>query len=327
MSFKTPHETLRALYDIGIKKSSQTFDQMILLGTLAGVFIAFGGILALNTGGNIPEIADAHPGIGKTLMGATFPAGLFMVVITGSDLFTGLTMQLTPALVSRKISFIHYMKSLVFSYITNCLGTLLIAYCLVYVTYSGTDPWVKTVKVMATKKMHNNFGYTVISGIAANFLVNIAVFGSIAANDIIGKVAAIWIPIFTFVACGFEHSIANSFFVPLGLLYGADGDVGRYIWANLVPSTLGNIIAGVVFVGLLFWYVYGLRSDHPNELSNIFSSLKTRATKKNGDEDDTTWCSIQKDGSARVEEPAISYQVQAQEESGLLSGMSGHEEA
>jgi formate/nitrite transporter len=257
MTYKTPTQTLEAICEVGKKKSSSTIDQMILLGFMAGVFISLGGQFALVTGGNIPKVVSENPGISRLLFGATFPVGLMLVIVTGTDLFTGVTMVLVPPLLARRMSILSYLKTLIVSYLSNAIGCVAIAYFIIYWTQSGTDPWVDTVKAIAVKKCHGSFGSRffplMLSGIAANFLVTMAVYAAIAADDITGKFIAIWFPVAAFVACGFEHSIANWFFVPLGLFYKADVEWWRFPVVNLIPVTIGNAIGGSIFVGLVFW--------------------------------------------------------------------------
>ncbi|KAL0485983.1 formate transporter [Acrasis kona] len=276
MSFKSPLDTVLELESNGRDKTKQTVDQCILLGVLAGWFAGLGGFGCLATGGNIPDIS---PGTRQIISGLTFPIGLVMILFTGSDLFTGMQSAATAGLLSRKVQALPFLKLMFLSFISNAVGAIMFAYIFVYYVSSGDDYWVNIAKDIAVKKMQGDFYKKIISGIMANFLVNVAVFCAASANDIVGKCAGVWGPIYIFVVCEFEHCIANCFYIPLGLFYGAEGSWGKFILHNLIPVTIGNVIGGCLCVGTLLYYIHHLRGDHPDAAQNALLWAKGKIFK------------------------------------------------
>lgn len=249
----------------GCGKAKLTTMQQFILGLLAGAFIAAGGaVSAVISHG----IADA--GLAKFVSGAVFPVGLMLVIMCGAELFTGNCLMVVP-LVDKKITFGSMLKNWIVVYIANFIGSVLIAF-LVFnsgvFNLSNGKLGGFIIKV-ASAKGSLSFGTAFASGIMCNFLVCLAVWGASAAKDVISKVFIIWFPIMAFVACGFEHCVANMYFIPVGLLAksnpvylkasGLTPDKvvdSAAIINNLIPVTLGNIVGGVFMVGLAYYVVY-----------------------------------------------------------------------
>lgn len=257
MGFKSPKETVETLDVAACAKADLSWSQLLALGFLAGAFIAFGGLLAIVVGGGVPAIKADNPGLQKFIFGGVFPVGLMLIVITGAELFTGNTACCVPAVLSKKISWTACARNWGLSYIGNFLGSLFVAFFLTYLTGLLTkNPWLDSTIGIAEAKVSQDFWQLFLKGIGCNWLVCLAVWLSVASDDVISKIWGIWFPIMAFVALGFEHSIANMFFIPVGIFYGADVSWAQFLVNNLIPVTAGNIVGGSFFVGAVYWYVY-----------------------------------------------------------------------
>lgn len=257
-SFKSPGDTARAVATTGGVKDKSKISHTILLGFLAGAYIAFGGLLAEIT--NAGMIAAGFPvGLSKFAFGAVFPVGLMLVVIAGSELFTGNVMYMTMGILHGKASWGGLARNWIVSWIFNFVGALFVAYVLAYL--GGVilaDPAITAGAIkVATGKVNLSWDVAFIRAIGCNWLVCLAVYLAFASDDIIGKILGIWFPIMAFVTIGFEHSVANMFFIPLGMFLGGEGITwGTMLWNNIIPVTLGNIVGGAIFVACIYWFVY-----------------------------------------------------------------------
>lgn len=269
-SFKSPKETAEVVANTGGAKGSARISDAILLSFLAGAYIAFGGLLAevANTG----MVAAGYPiGLSKFVFGATFPVGLIMVIIAGSDLFTGNCLYMTMGVLKGKASVGGLGKNWVISWIFNFVGALFVAYVLAYMTGIMTaDPFkAGAITVASTKALGGakfmaagkataslTWSQAFFRGIGCNWLVCVAVWLAVASDDVIGKILGIWFPIMAFVTIGFEHSVANMFFIPLGIFLGGNITWTQAIVNNLIPVTIGNIIGGAIFVAMIYYLAY-----------------------------------------------------------------------
>jgi len=268
-SFKSPVDTAKAIAGIAELKEKAPFGNVVVLSFLAGAYIAFGGLLAeVVTSGM--AAAGFPPGLVKLFFGAVFPVGLMLVVIAGSELFTGNNMYMAVGVLTGKSSLKGLGKNWILSWVFNLVGAVFVAYVFAYLTGILTvDPFMGNAATIAQTKALGGAefmaaGKSVVSltwdkaffrAIGCNWLVCLAVYLAVASDDIIGKVMGIWFPIMAFVALGFEHSVANMFFIPVGIF------LGKVTWYqmfvnNLIPVTIGNIIGGAIFVGFLYWYTY-----------------------------------------------------------------------
>ncbi|HPW17120.1 MAG TPA: formate/nitrite transporter family protein, partial [Candidatus Aminicenantes bacterium] len=127
----------------------------------------------------------------------------------------------------------------------------------------AAEPYLGAVRAMAAEKAALSFGAAFWRGVGCNWLVCLAVWMAAAADDVAGKLLAVWFPIMAFVGLGFEHSVANMFFIPNGMLYGAGVSAGQFLLRNLLPVTLGNIVGGAFFVGFIHWWLHGRPSSKP----------------------------------------------------------------
>lgn len=271
-NFNTPAQVFEANMKAGEGKVQLPLLKCILLGLMAGAFIAFGGATSSAAIHNI-----SNQGVAKALAGAIFPVGLMMIVFVGGELFTGDCLMLA-GVVYKRFSALQLIKTLIIVWFSNMAGAILIA-ALVY--YSGLLDYTSgalgafTIKVAYGKCTITPFK-AICSGILCNILVCIAVLMATAARDIAGKVWAIFFPICAFVVGGWEHCVANMFYIPAGIiaatndtyvakaeeLYGitaaqisASVNVGGFI-SNLIPVTIGNILGGMVFVALPLYVIH-----------------------------------------------------------------------
>ena len=270
----SPNEIAQQYVAIGIKKTKYPASKLLLLSILAGMFIAFASV-----GTAIASSTIENAAVAKTVSALMFPAGLSMTLIAGSELFTGNCLIIVSVL-EKEVKLKAMLRNWLIVYIGNFIGSLLIAALSIYShTYSMFGNAVANTTInTAIAKTSLGFGDAVYRGILCNFLVCIAVWMSYAAKDVTGKIIALFFPIMLFVEAGFEHSIANMYYIPAGLfamrdpaylaaytsLYGSiqldSLTIGSMFAKNLIPVTIGNIIGGMVLVGITYWFIY-LRED------------------------------------------------------------------
>ena len=258
----TPKEVIEIVNKLAQNKGSYKTSKTLMLAFLAGAYIAFGGLLAIIVGGGSPGIAAENPGLAKFMFGAAFPLGLILVVIVGAELFTGNNAYFIPNVLTKKQRFNTVLKNWGLVYAGNFVGAVFVAYVITHLTHIVSDsPYVDAVHKIAIGKTSHTFLVTFLKGIGANWLVCLAVWQGMAAKDTTGKIFAIWLPVMAFVAMGFEHSIANMYFIPLAIFEGADITWTTFIVKNLIPATLGNIVGGAIFVGMFYGYLYGQEKE------------------------------------------------------------------
>lgn len=269
MAALSPKEIMQKQSDGSVAKAEGGALKLLVLGILAGAFIAFGAQASLLASFNLTS-DPATFGIGKVVMGAVFPVGLMMVVMCGAELFTGNCLMVIGAL-DRKIKAGAMLRNWAIVYIGNFIGSMCVVFIVAY-----TGQWdsgagllgAVTVKT-AISKCSLDFGKALVLGIGCNVLVCLAVWMATGSQETIGKIFAIWFCIGLFIISGFEHSVANMYFIPAGMiaagndtyvsLLGLDPScltVFNFIFKNLIPVTLGNIIGGSLFVGVTYWGCY-----------------------------------------------------------------------
>ena len=256
MGFKKPAEIAQSSIAAGTAKTLISPDKLLLLGFLAGAYIAFGGLLAIAVGKGV-NVETLGPGIAKLLFAGVFPVGLMLVVIGGSELFTGNCLLPPMAALKGDAQWNGVFKNWIWVYIGNFIGSVFVAYFFASATgLFGAEPYHTAVMKIAEAKVNLGWMKLFWRAVGCNWLVCLAVWLSIAAEDIIGKIFAMWFPIMAFVAIGFEHSVANMFFIPTGMFAGANVTLGQFLFSNLLPVTLGNIAGGLVFVAGIYHYLY-----------------------------------------------------------------------
>lgn len=255
-SFKSPAETTKAVSGIAGVKDKSPVSVSFVLGFLAGAYIAFGGLLAEVATAGLAA-AGCPPGIVKLIFGGVFPVGLILVVIGGADLFTGNCMYMPVGILDKSATWAGLGKNWSVSFISNFIGALFVAYFLAVASGLMTvDPFMAGAIGVAEKKVALTWGEAFFRAIGCNWLVCLAVYVAVASDDVISKILGIWFPIMAFVAIGFEHSVANMFFIPLGIFLGGDVTWTQFIMNNLIPVTLGNIVGGALFVGIIYWFAF-----------------------------------------------------------------------
>ena len=242
--------------EMGAYKASLPWWKIVILGAVAGCYVALGGALLLTVAPNCPGLAQSNPGLQKYLLGAIgFPYALLAILTCGAELFTGNTALVTTAVYEGKADIKGLLKSWICSYTGNIIGCAL---GIALFANTGLMPQFQTgAEALALYKTAAPLKETFLKAIAANWFVCLAVWQSLAAQSFGGKFIACLGPVSAFVCVGLEHCIANMFFVPLGILAGANVGMGKFILSNLIPVTLGNILAGTVLVATVYSLVYG----------------------------------------------------------------------
>src|SRR5512136_1864664 len=280
MVFHPPVAITAKAGDAGKYKVGLPAWNMVLRGFMSGAYIAMGAALATvcSTGIMATDVAlrygTASPGFSQLILGAVFPVGLIITVLTGAELFTGDAMLAPMAAFIHKVSWAQVINLWIFVYIGNLIGSIVWAYICANGPYVAFDAaGVGTVSAFGTRAIAiaaaktsyvgmMGFYSAFLKGIACNWLVNLAILLGICADDAAGKFFGIWFPIMAFVSSGFEHSIANMYFIPAGILTaGITHTATTANWvnmwgSNLIPVTLGNIVGGLFFVGVLYWVAF-----------------------------------------------------------------------
>jgi formate transporter len=259
--------------DVGVAKAGMSVLRTFALSVLAGAFIALGAMFATTVAAGA---ADVIPfGIVRLLAGLVFSLGLILVVVAGAELFTGNNL-IVMAWAERRVSAARLMRNWGIVYAGNlvgALGTVILVFA--GGQYEFGDGAVGTSALaIADAKAGLGFGQALVLGIMCNALVCLAVWLSYSARSVTDKILAVVFPISAFVAAGFEHSVANMYFLPMGLLIREEGSaeffaasgtspsdypdltLANAIADNLIPVTIGNIIGGSVMVGLAYWLIY-----------------------------------------------------------------------
>ena len=284
MVFHPPVQIVAKAGDAGKYKTGLPAWNMLIRGFMAGAYIAMGGALATicSTGIQATDATlrygTASAGFSQLILGATFPVGLIIIVLTGAELFTGDAMLAPLAAFIHKISWMNVLNLWVWVYIGNLIGSIWYAYLMAYGPFSTWDAagaatvtafGTRAIAIAAAKTSYvgtAGMWSAFLKAIGCNWLVNLAILLGICADDLIGKFFGIWFPIMAFVSMGLEHSIANMYFIPAGILtQGFVTDptaiVASVNWvtmwtSNLIPVTLGNIVGGMVFVGAIYWVAF-----------------------------------------------------------------------
>ena len=263
----TTVETLRLTEQAGVAKSNLSWLDLIIKSFLGGVFISLGAGFDLVVAGGSPGLRASNPAIATMLAGFAFPIGFVIITLLNVELCTSNLFVMAYSAMRRRITIYDMLKNWIVSYIFNIAGCLFYAGVLCYWsdTLSSTEQKDYAV-AQANGRVNVNWGYNVTRGIMCNWLVGIAFFFATEARDLLSKVVGIWIAIWTFVAMGYQHSVANYMLVPIGMFYGADFGVGKFIWASCIPVTIGNIIGGAFFGAFTMWMMYGRHEQSVKEL-------------------------------------------------------------
>lgn len=258
--YLTPVETAYAIVQNGRRVLHQNFGRTFILSLLAGFYIAFGAQLSTVVTQDAAQFTGL--GIARLLGGSVFSIGLMLVVICGAELFTGNSL-LAGAALHGEISWGKLFENWVVVLAGNFIGSIFFAWLMFETRLWEQGAVTEHALKIATVKCKLSFSAAFMRGILCNWLVCLAVFMVTAARDVTGKLLACFVPIMTFVASGFEHSVANMYFIPTGLFI--SGELARtdpsltwyaFIVDNLIPVTAGNIVGGVVFVACAYYYAH-----------------------------------------------------------------------
>lgn len=272
----SPDKILPRAIDIYTNKTKIKMRKLMILAFFAGVFVALACEASTLAASSLLGDRSTFP-IGKLVQGLVFTPGLIFVILAGGELFTGNTLMTIP-LSDKKISLGVMLRSWILVYFGNFIGALFVAFLL-----SRSGQWffadglvgVRTI-LIAKGKIDFSFGQALVLGLLGNFLVCLGVWMSIGAKSYGSKVISAFFPISVFVLSGFEHSIANMYYLPAGILAKNFPDlasktglgletlkslnISNMVFKNLLPVTLGNIIGGTIFIGTLYFLAY--RNDN-----------------------------------------------------------------
>jgi len=286
MAFNTPAKMVALVGNAGAGKAKLSISNLLLRGFMAGAYIAIGG--ALCTVCVTGVAAHLGPGIAKLIGGAVFPVGLIAIVLTGMELFTGDCMIVPMAAMMKKITWGAVLRNWTWVYIGNLIGSLAYAYLMAVGPFvSGQADGSMAVNAFGMSAVGiaagKILGYKAVGAaglwscfmkaIGCNFLVNIAILLAITADNVVGKFFGVWFPIMAFVSSGFEHVVANMYFLPAGkfltdwypaviakkggMLLANGGLSWSDIWLwNLIPVTIGNIFGGFLFIGVAYFLMF-----------------------------------------------------------------------
>jgi formate/nitrite transporter len=283
-----PQEMAARAELLGVRKAEMPFLKMFMLSILAGAFISLGAIFATTVGAGSIAIAASSGeaafttgfpyGFNRLLVGLVFCLGLILVVVGGAELFTGNNL-IVMAWANGKVTGRALLRNWVIVYVGNfvgSIGTVILMFLTKQYTFGANSIGIAALRT-GVAKVELTFLQAIALGILCNALVCLAVWLTYSARSTIDKIAAIVFPITAFVAAGFEHSVANMYFIPYALFIkyfdptyvSAVGDRvanldkltwSTFLWNNLLPVTIGNIIGGAVLVAAVYWAIF-LRSS------------------------------------------------------------------
>jgi formate transporter len=257
--FLTPAETAQKIAENGTRVMTQSLSRTLLLSLLAGFYVAFGA--QLSTVVTQDSAAILGMGLSRFISGSVFSLGLILVAICGAELFTGNTL-LTKAALHGQIPWSKIGKNWSVVLLGNLIGSLFFAWLMFHSQLWQSGSIADKALAIASYKTELPFAVALIRGLLCNWLVCLAVFMYTSAQDVAGKILATYVPVMAFVASGFEHSVANMYYIPTGIFLSgtlgqsSDGLTWVGFLTNLFPVILGNILGGVVFVGFAYWFVH-----------------------------------------------------------------------
>jgi formate/nitrite transporter len=265
MTAKQPPEIARAAAETGEKKAHLRWDKTLVGSFLAGAYIAFGGLVAITVSSGLdPKTWGTLPTL---FMGAAFTLGLVLVLIAGSHLLTGNMMLVPMGAMEGRLTLGDVARNLTLVMIGNLLGALFVAYFLAVQTgvigsagseagATGALTYERLAGIASAKALHETSWQIFLRGVGCNWLVCLGVWLSLAAENVSGKILGIFFPIMAFVAMGFDHVVANMFFLPAAIFAGVPGlDWGNTL-QNWAFAFLGNLVGAVVFVASSYWYLF-----------------------------------------------------------------------
>ena len=273
MTAKQPPEIAEAAVETGVKKAHLRWDKVLVGSFLAGAYIAFGGLVAITVSAGLdPKTWGTLPTL---FMGAAFTLGLVLVQIAGSHLLTGNMMLVPIGAMQGRLTVGEVGRNLSLVLVGNLLGAVFVAYFLAVQTgvighlgsdagTSGAMTYERLAGIAQAKGLHETDWQIFLRAVGCNWLVCLAVWVSLAADSVSGKIIAIFFPIMAFVAMGFDHVVANMFFLPAAIFAGVPGLGWDDTLHNWLLAFLGNLVGAVIFVATSYWYMY-LREEPSHE--------------------------------------------------------------
>jgi formate transporter len=264
MDYVSPHDLLQEAVQLARKKSELSVRDMLIRGILAGAFLGYATSLVfmVNSQGLLP------------LVGAIlFPVGFVILVLLGLELVTGNFALLSAGLMAGTLRFPKLLRNFAWVYFGNLIGSLVYAvlfYLAITNWHTGNGGAIgDLLKQAALKKTvayailgPSGWAAALVKGVLCNWMVTIGAVLALASRSTFGKIAAMWLPIMTFFALGFEHSVVNMFVIPSGMIFGASISVSQFLFYNLLPVTIGNLFAGAFLTGVALYATYPLAPIH-----------------------------------------------------------------
>lgn len=260
-----PLDITYALVESGKKKAGMPVDKVFILGMFAGVFVSLAG-----AGATIASATIQNPSLARLATAFVFPTGLIMIIFSGSQLFTGNCMIFISVL-ERQVTVKAMVKNWIIVYLGNLCGALLFVVLFVYghtpdmMNYELANEFVSIAKT----KIALHWSDALLRSVFCNVLVCMAIYVSMASTSAPGKIINLYMPVVVFVLCGFEHCVANMFYISVGLFcaleYGMSFEglsISRFLLHNMIPVTVGNIIGGAIIISGGFWYAY-IKKEEP----------------------------------------------------------------
>lgn len=262
MDYVTPQELIAEALRAAKRKAQLGVGDMLLRGALSGAFLGFATSLAF-----VVNSQGVPPIVGAIL----FPVGFVMLVLLGLELATGNFALLPPAVAAGEVSLAGLLRNWWWVYLGNLAGST--AYALLFylaITNCGTNDGGPLGDLLRASAQKKTLGYlaaggagwstALVKGVLCNWMVTVGALLAMVSRSTIGKVAAMWLPILTFFAQGYEHSIVNMFVIPAGMLLHAPVSFGTWWLWNQIPVTIGNIVSGSLFTGLALYSTFGARA-------------------------------------------------------------------
>ncbi len=267
MDYVNPKELMQEAVIVAGKKAVLSVSDMLIRGALSGVFLGFATSLAV-----VVTAQGVQPIVGAIL----FPVGFVMLALLGLELATGNFALLPAAFVAGKVSLGKLLRNWGWVYFGNLVGSLFYALLFYWtVTNFGATGSGAVGDLLKSAAQKKTLGYMAlgtsgwmtafIKGTLCNWMVTIGTLMALVSRSTVGKVVAMWLPIMTFFAQGFEHSIVNMFVVPAGMMFGAPVSIGNWLLWNQLPVTLGNIVSGTLFTGLALYATFREKHSGPSD--------------------------------------------------------------
>ncbi|KAK5132709.1 hypothetical protein LTR08_008675 [Meristemomyces frigidus] len=254
----SPQEIARLTARAAIAKSHLSWTELMVKSFMGGFFISLGALVDLVIISGSPGLRESNPALATMIAGFTFPLGFVLITLTNMELVTSNMFVMPFAALQRRITLRDLARNWVVSYVFNLAGCLFTAGFLAWWSdVLDTDVQSSYAVTQSQNRVNVQWSVNFLRGVGCNFFVAMAFFLSTGAIEFVSKVYCIWIPVWAFVIAGYQHSIANYFSVPIGMFYGTNFHVGKFIYQSIIPVTLGNIVGGVLLAALPFWILYG----------------------------------------------------------------------